>query len=79
MNSPQIDEAALKKAVQAYLDCKSLSYKMSNAQTQKVEAAITAYLSATKAIQSDNDYCEAGCFNPACSCNIQEKSKTLEE
>lgn len=34
MNTPQIDEAALKKAVQAYLDCKSLSYKMSNAQTQ---------------------------------------------
>lgn len=48
MNTPQIDEAALKKAVQAYLDCKSLSYKMSNAQTQKIEAAITAYLSATR-------------------------------
>lgn len=32
-----------------------------------------------KATQSDNDYCEAGCFNPACSCNVQEKPNAPEE
>lgn len=72
MNSPQIDEAAFEIAAKEIAG-------VTHNPLYWAKKCIAAYLSAAKTTQSDNDYCEAGCFNPACSCNIKEKPNAPEE